>query len=261
MTCLSREHEFLQRTNAVMASGLPAVREAAGPKAHQLTKSLLEACQLVITSDLYFREAERIEVLGLDPGRARIARRRAKFRNDACLEILEQEVRPAIAEVRKKFGTEQNIKCKRAFDFFELECREALAGIDISQRQTAIAGRLLTRTRAVADEAGIDGLCAALDRRCKRLIKLRKERDEHNNPVLAIIGVVIVATGFLLFGICSALSPGRVCRNGTIQFLSGVLILFGLSVLLVAGGSGETENGGGAGGDGGGFPEGPPGQL
>lgn len=257
MECLTREQEFLQRTNGVMASGLPTILEAAGPKAHRLTKSLLEACQLVITSDLHFREAERIEALGLDPARARTARQQAKFRNDACLEILEDQVRPAIAKVRKKFGAKKRTKCKRAFDFFELECREALVRVDMSQRQAAIAGRLLTRTRTVADEVGIDGLCMALDRRCKQLIQLRKEREEHNNPVVAAIGVGIIGLGLLIFGICSALSAGRTCRNGTVQFVSTVLILFGLAVLLMALGSDDTRGGDGGGGEGGGFPEGP----
>lgn len=243
MTCLSKEHEFLQSTNTAMAAGLPAVLEAAGPKAHRLAKSFLEASQLVITSDLYFREAERIEVLGLDRGRAQISRQQAKFRNDACLEILEHKIFPAISEIREEFGeTKQRNDCKRAFDFLQMEALVGLAGIDLTRREASIAGRLVTRTRTVADEGGIDGLCTVLEHRCRRLIELRQEREEHNNPVALVVGGAIAATGFLILGICSALSGGQPCSNPVVSAIAISHIMLGVALIVMTSGSGEDED-------------------
>jgi hypothetical protein len=239
MGCLSCEDEVIQAMNAAKVEGLPAVLEAAGPKGHRLAAGVFQASQLVVTADLRFREAERVEALGLDPGRATTVRELAKFRNDACLEVLEEEVVPAIAAVREEFGHEREIDTKRAFDFFEAESREALARTDLNGRRAAMAGRVIDRTRWIADEAGIDGLCTVLERRCARLIELRREREEHNNPVGVAIGAAIAATGFLILGICSALSQGRPCRSVEVDFIARLHIMGGLFIMLAFAGGEE----------------------
>ncbi len=78
---LRTEYEFVQNCNAGKPGVLAFVLEIADPKAHRLTSKLLDAVALTVTSDMRFREAERIEALGLDSSRAIAAREGAKRHN------------------------------------------------------------------------------------------------------------------------------------------------------------------------------------
>lgn len=242
MHCRSLEHDFSERVDALTGTGLPRIRDAAGGKGHRLAAAVFDVGKLAIMSDLRFREAERVEALELDHGRATAAREIAMFRNAACLELLRDELRPAIAAVREEFGEPDGYtrdETNPAFYAFEREARDALMGIDLNMRRARAAGRTLSRLREMADQEGIPGLCGVLDRHCERLIELREDRPSHNGPVGWVIGGAIAATGFAIIGICSAVSTGRLCRNPLVNFIGGVHIGVGLFVIAISGGQGE----------------------
>lgn len=241
MTWISSERKLFESLNSAQAFGLPIIRNATGTVGHRLAAGVFGAGQLAVTSDLAFRQVERARALRMDPNGASAASDIAKFRNDACLELLTAEVNPAIGAVRERFGSEQTLGAARAFDFFEASSREALADLDLNLKRATIANRILSGTRATADADGISGLCDVLDLNCSRLIELRRRRQEHNGPIGAAIGAAVAATGFIILGICSALSGGRRCSDPVIVGIADIHIAIGVGILLLSLGGDESD--------------------
>jgi hypothetical protein len=242
----SDEQELVRDMNTARAA-LPTILEAAGPSGHRLTSGVFDATQHAVAADLHFREAERVEALGLDPSRAATPRTRARFRNQACLDSIDSEVMPAIDNVRREFGDQREIDATQAFDFFEVESRELLAQMDLNRSRATTAGRVLAETRATANEAGIAGLCDLIEGHMSRLADLRREREEHNGPIAVAIGGALAATGFLIYGICSALSGGRPCTNSTVTNIAEAFWTAGGILILIGLGSGRDIDEGGSG--------------
>lgn len=225
------EQEFVQSFNATTSGLLPRVLEVAGPKGHRLTASLFDAVSLTGIADMRFREAERIEALGLDRSRASVVRQGAMRYNAAGLEVLIQDVLPAIKEVQKEFG--RAAIDPQAFKVFEMEAREQIARTDMSGRRAAIARRLLHDTITAGTDAGIGGLCDRLQHDCNRLIELCRKREKHNGLLGQAAGALMAGVGFLMIGICAALSAGQVCRNPTVLLWGGIFIAAGVLIFLV----------------------------
>jgi hypothetical protein len=227
--------------NATTSGLLPRVHETAGPKGQQLATSLFDAVPLIVIADMRFREAERIEVLGLDRSRAAAAREGAKRYNAAGLEVLTQRVLPALEEVRTEFG--ESGTDPRPFSVFDMEAREQLAKTDMNRRRTAIARRLLSDTVTAGTDSGVGGLCDRLQHECGRLIELCRERDEHNGPVGAIVGGVVALVGGVIIGVCSILSAPEACSDPQALLWGGMFIAVGVLIIAVSNSSSEPEEG------------------
>ena len=84
MQLLSAEAHQMERIRNARSILVSTARDAGGPAVHRLADELTQALERLIQADLYYRKAERLEVLRLsDDGQARLARARADRHNDA----------------------------------------------------------------------------------------------------------------------------------------------------------------------------------
>jgi hypothetical protein len=209
---------------------LSKVQEDVGPAAHQLAERFLLGIEFQLMADYRYREAEGVEALGLEDARARVARRAADRYNGACLDVLADDIAPAVEEVRRQFGG-RAVDFRDLMSMFEQEGREQLADLDLTGAQAAIAGRSLSETIAVANDSGINGLCDRLQDQASQFAEMRRRRPEHNDPTHVIVGAILLGIGATIIAICMAASGPGPCTNpvaiglAIFFFASGGLIL------------------------------------
>jgi hypothetical protein len=228
---LSAEQRHMERIYSARTAVLPAAEELAGATTRRLTDSLFQAAERATVADFRYRKAERESALGLDMEAAQWTRRTADRHNAACLELLTNVVPSAIDEVRHEFG-DMRIDAKQALTAFAEEARYQVAETDFTHEEAVMAERLLSETIAAGEEGGIGGLCDQLDRRVADFVELRRERPEHNNPVAFVVGGIIAGIGATILAICWAVSQPGGCTNSDVTFVSGVLISFGLFIIV-----------------------------
>jgi hypothetical protein len=243
MDCPPTEHGFIASFDATTSGRLPRVHELAGPRGQQLATSLFDALPLVVIADMRFREAERLEGLGLDRSRAAAAREGARRYNTASLEVLTQQVLPAIEEIRTEFG-EATID-PRPLRVFDMEAREQLAKSDLNGRRAAIARRLLSDAVTAGTDSGIGGLCDRLQHDGGQLIELCREREEHNNPIGLVVGGLVALAGIVIIGICNIQALPNSCSDPQALLWGGMFIAVGgLIIAVTSGASSETPEDG-----------------
>jgi hypothetical protein len=213
------------------ATALARIQEAAGPTAHRLADRFYQAIDFQLMADFRYREAERVEALGLENERAQAARRVADRYNAACLELLTEEIPTAIQDVKQQFG-DRRIDFRGSLAILESEGREQLADMDLRGDHAALAAKTMRDTVAVANNSGINGLCEGLENQARQFIELRRRRPEHNDPVSIIAGAILCGIAATMLGICWAANPTVGCRDATVLGIVTGLCFFGAFVLL-----------------------------
>jgi hypothetical protein len=224
------DQRHMERLRNASATALARVQEDVGPTAHRLADRFFQAVDLQLTSDFRYREAERVEALQLESPRAQAARRTADRYNDACLEVLTEEMPSAIQQVRDQFGG-RSLDIRDSLAIMEQEGREQLADMDLKGEDAAEAGRILSETVAFANENGIDGLCDRLADQASQFATLRRRRPEHNSLAVTITGAMFCGVAATILAICWASTPGG-CRNPTVLGIVTVLFAIGAFILL-----------------------------
>jgi len=210
---------------------LTRVQEDVGPVAHGVADRFLRAIDLQLMADYRYREAESVEALGLESERAQTARRAADRYNDACLEVLMDDIAPAIEEVRQQFGG-RTIDIRDSMAMFEQEGREQIADLDLTSAQAVVASRTLSETIAIANDSGINGLCDQLQGQASQFAALRRRRPEHNDPTHIITGAILLGIGATIIAICMAASGPGLCTNATALLLAAFFFAAGGLILL-----------------------------
>jgi hypothetical protein len=224
------DQQRMEPIRSANARLLARVQEDVGPAAHQLTDQFFRVIDFQLMADYRYREAESVEALGLESERAQTARRAADRYNNACLEVLADDITPAIEAVRQEFG-DQTLDLRERLEMFEQEGREQIADLDLTGEQAAIAGRTLSKTVAVANGSGINGLCDQLQDQAAQFTALRRRRPKHNDPTHVLVGAILCGIGATIIAICMAASGPGPCTNptaillATFFFVSGGLIL------------------------------------
>jgi hypothetical protein len=227
------DQQRMEPVHNANARCLARVQEDAGPVAHRLADRFFQAIDFQLMADYRYREAERVEALGLENERAQAARRAANRYNTACLEVLTDDTPSAIEEVRQRFGSE-NIDFPDWLAIFEQEGREQIADIDLKGEHAAIAGQTLSETIAVAYESGINGLCDRLQDQVSQLAELRRRRPEHNEPGTFVLGASLMGLAAIIQGICWAASGPGPCSNATANAFSVIFGVSGAFIILAS---------------------------
>jgi hypothetical protein len=238
---LSAEAHQMERIRNARGTLVSVARDAGGPAVRRLADELTQALERSTQADLYYRKAERLEVLRLaDDGQARLARARADRHNDACLELLTTRVPEAIENIRRELG-DKEVDFGRSLELFEAEMIDEILSTDLSRRQASIGVRGVRETVAVARESGVAGICDNLQRDIRRLAELRRERPEHNSPVTTVIGLALWGLAATIYAACWAASGPGPCTDPTVINIVVGLIGFGGLIILAGLGSGDPE--------------------
>jgi hypothetical protein len=239
MQRLGREASEMERIRNARGTFLMAARDAGGSTTGRLADGLTQALERLVQADLHYREAERLEALGLgDDGRAPAARARADRHNDACLELLTTRVPDAIENIRRELG-DAEVDFERSLELFEAEMIDEIVSTDLSRRQAEIGARGIRETVALAREFGVAGICDRLQRDVRRLVEFRRERPEHNNPVTTIIGLSLWGLAATIYAACWAASGPGPCTDPTVIHV--VVSLVGFGGLIILAGLGSEE--------------------
>jgi hypothetical protein len=225
------DQERMAPVRNARTTALAQIQSDVGPVAHRLADQFLQAIDFQLVADFRYREAERIEALGLEIESTPAARRSAERYNTACLDLLVEEVPAAIEEVRRQFG-DQIVDFGSSLGVMEQEGLEQILDMDLKGEHAATAGRTLREIVAVANESGVVGLCDNLQNQASQLVELRRRRPEHNDPVIVIVGAIICGLAATILAICWATGGPGGCRNPTVLFL--VALMFTLGGFLLA---------------------------
>jgi hypothetical protein len=229
-----RDQQHMASMRSARTTALARVQEDVGPDAHRLLDRFSQVFDFQFMADFRYREAERLEAVGLDDGRAQAARRAGDRYNSACLDMLGSEVPAAIETVRQQLGGVA-VDFHDSLVMLEQEGLEQVADMDFLKGEHAVeAARTLRETVAVANESGMDGLCNHLQDQASKLAELRRRRPEHNDPVAVVLGAVLCGIAATILGICWASSGPRGCTNTTALTLVGVLFALGAFVLATS---------------------------
>jgi hypothetical protein len=208
------DQQRMEPVRAANARLLVRVQEEVGPVAHRLTDQFFQAIDFQLMADYRYREAERVETLGLENERAQAARRAADRYNTTSLDVLTEDFPSAIDEVRQQFGDQDiDVRFRDSLASFEQEGREQLADMDLTAEQAAVAGNTLSETTAAANEFGINGLCDRLQDQASQFAELRRRRPEHNDPAATITGAILCGIGATILAICWAASGPGPCTD------------------------------------------------
>jgi hypothetical protein len=93
------DQQRMEPLRSASATALARVQEEVEPAAHRLADRFFQAIDFQLMADFRYREAERVETLGLENGRAQAARRAADRYNAACLDVLTEDIPSAIEGV------------------------------------------------------------------------------------------------------------------------------------------------------------------
>jgi hypothetical protein len=225
------DQQRMESLRSASATALARIQEDVGPVAHRLADRFFQAIDFQLMADFRYREAERVEALGLENERAQVARRTADRYNTACLDVLTEDIPSAIEEVRRQFGG-QTTDLRDTLAIFEQEGRGQIADMDLKGEHAAAAARTLSETIAVANASGINGLCDQLRDQASKFAELRRRRPEHNDPTALVVGGTFVGVGGAILAICMAASAPKPCTNSVALGLSGALIALGGFILL-----------------------------
>ena len=234
MPGLSSEQETMSRVYNTAATLVPEVGKIAGATVQNLADAVLHSAALCLKADFRYREAERLEGMGLDVQRALAARRTADRYNTAVIESLTESLPRAIDQVRREFQ-ELNVDARDALLLYEEMGLEEIAATDIKGTHAATGAKIVRDGVALASEAGIAGICNELDAHVARLADIRRERPHQNDPVTATIGAIMNFVGTVGLIVClstGSCSPAALTTFFDLWFIGGMVFIVSLLVTL-----------------------------
>jgi hypothetical protein len=210
------------------------VDEGGSTSVSLLVRHITDAGFHMLNADLYFREAERCEVLGVHPGRAEAARSAAMRYHEASLSLLAEAIPAALSVVREEMVREDNPTApEELLADFDQTVRDQIVETDLRATHAKRASELVQRATDAGRSGGVVA-CDVLAEQITACHELRRRRPEGNAPLYFAVSLVF-AVVFVVHMVSCAIS-GTCGRPGNIAL---AYLWFGLGLLFGAGGAAD----------------------
>jgi hypothetical protein len=196
------------------------------PEVVNVARIWTDVIDLVLTSEDHFRAAERRRELDIESDVVEAELKRARPINDSAIQILRTDVTLAVEALREKLISFGPTDISEPSQRFDLMAREQMADSGFNVYQVREGRQILERTLE-AGRTSANAVCDLLTQEADRLIELRQQREQHNDPVAAVFAGIFALCAIAIMSYAAA--PG-----GPSPTDPGILILFGIALVCAA---------------------------
>jgi hypothetical protein len=234
MAGLSTQQKTMSQIYETLSTLGTEARKIGGEPLGNLSDAVFRSTALCIQADFHYREAERLEQMGLVDERSSIARGIADRYNTTAINGLTEGLPLALAHVRSEFSNAR-ADSRSALQMYEDSALREIASADFKGQHAGMAARIVRAGVEVGNTRGITGACDEIDAHAIRFADIRRERPNQNDPIVAVFAAIANLVGTIGIIVCLA---SRSCSATTLTtffdlwFMGGLVFAGALLIVL-----------------------------